>query len=199
MYRYLIISFAGLVVTGCVSNIPSATGTPTKSVEPQVELKSAESSEKVQDDAIRISTRFDATSLLISQSEHAIEQMESADAIKLIERALRLEPKNSGLWIKLAAANLMEGNLSLAAQQTNKALALSTNSGLRNLELTISAHWKKAITLIEGAENFELSDANLSIFEYSSYAYLSTKIFSLMSNSGIGVGQTSTNTRKARI
>ena len=164
MYRYLIISFAGLVITGCVSNIPSATGTPTKSVEPQVELKSAESSEKVQDDATGISTRFDATSLLISQSEHAIEQMESADAIKLIERALRLEPKNSGLWIKLAAANLMEGNLSLAAQQTNKALALSANSGLRNLELTISAHWKKAITLIEGADNFELSDAIRNYF-----------------------------------
>ena len=72
MYRYLIISFAGLVITGCVSNIPSATGTPTKSVEPRVELKSAESSEKVQDDAIRISTRFDATSLLISQSEHEL-------------------------------------------------------------------------------------------------------------------------------
>ena len=164
MYRCLIIFFAGLVVTGCVSNIPSATGTQTKSVEPQVDLKSAESSEMVQEDAIRISTRFDATSLLISQSENAIEQMESADAIKLIERALRLEPKNSGLWIKLAAANLMEGNLSLAAQQTNKALALSTNSGLRNLELTISAHWKKAITLIEGADNFELSDAIRNYF-----------------------------------
>ena len=98
------------------------------------------------------------------RSEHAIEQMESADAIKLIERALRLEPKNSGLWIKLAAANLMEGNLSLSAQQTNKALALSANSGLRNLELTISAHWKKAITLIEGADNFELSDAIRNYF-----------------------------------
>ena len=164
MYRFLIIFFVGLVLTGCVSNIPLATGTQTKSVEPQVELKTAESSEMVQEDAIRISTRFDATSLLISQSENAIEQMESAHAIKLIERALRLEPKNSGLWIKLAAANLMEGNLSLAAQQTNKALALSTNSGLRNLELTISAHWKKAITLIEGADNFELSDAIRNYF-----------------------------------
>ena len=159
MYRCLIIFFVGLVLTGCVSNIPPATGTQTKSVQPQVELKTGESPELVQEDATRISTRFDATSLLISQSENAIEQMESADAIKLIERALRLEPKNSGLWIKLAAANLMEGNLSLAAQQTNKALALSANSGLRNLELTISAHWKKAITLIEGADNFELSDA----------------------------------------
>ena len=164
MYRFLIIFFVGLVVTGCVSNMPPATGTHTKSVEPQVELKTVESSEMVQEDATRISTRFDATSLLISQSENAIEQMESADAIKLIERALRLEPKNSGLWIKLAAANLMEGNLSLAAQQTNKALALSTNSGLRNLELTISAHWKKAITLIEGAEDFELSNAIRNYF-----------------------------------
>ena len=90
--------------------------------------------------------------------------MESANAIKLIERALRLEPKNSGLWIKLAAANLMEGNLSLAAQQTNKALTLSTNSSLSDLELTISAHWQKAITLIEGAENFELSDAIRNYF-----------------------------------
>ena len=164
MYRCVIIFFVGLVATGCVSNVPPVTGTPTKSVEAQVELKSAEASEKIQEDATRISTRFDATSLLISQSENAIEQMESADAIKLIERALRLEPKNSGLWIKLAAANLMEGNLSLAAQQTNKALALSTNSGLRNLELTISAHWKKAITLIEGAEDFELSDAIRNYF-----------------------------------
>ena len=164
MYRCSIIVFVGLVVTGCVSNVPPATGTPTKSVETQVELKSAEASEMIRKDATRISTRFDATSLLISQSENAIEQMESANAIKLIERALRLEPKNSGLWIKLAAANLMEGNLSLAAQQTNKALALSTNSGLRNLELTISAHWKKAITLIEGADNFELSDAIRNYF-----------------------------------
>jgi Tfp pilus assembly protein PilF len=164
MYRCLIIFFVGLVVTGCVSNVPPATGTPTKSVEPQVELKSAEASQMIREEVTRISTRFDATSLLISQSENAIEQMESADAIKLIERALRLEPKNSGLWIKLAAANLMEGNLSLAAQQTNKALALSTNSGLRNLELTISAHWKKAITLIEGADNFELSDAIRNYF-----------------------------------
>ena len=164
MYRCLILFFLGLVVTGCVSNIPPATRTQTKSVEPRIELKSAESSEMVQEDATRISTRFDATSLLISQSENAIEQMESADAIKLIERALRIEPKNSGLWIKLAAANLMEGNLSLAAQQTNKALALSTNLGLRNLELTISAHWKKAITLIEGAEDFELSNAIRNYF-----------------------------------
>ena len=47
MYRCLIFFFVGLIVTGCVSNIPPATGTPSKSVEPQVELKSAESGEMV--------------------------------------------------------------------------------------------------------------------------------------------------------
>ena len=164
MHRCLLIFLMGLVGTGCVSNIPPVTRTPSNTVEPQVEIKTSTPGEIVRGDTIGISTRYDATSSLISQSELAIEQMESANAIKLIERALRLEPKNSGLWIKLAAANLMEGNLSLAAQQTNKALALSTNSSLSDLELTISAHWQKAITLIESAENYELSDAIRNYF-----------------------------------
>ena len=49
------------------------------------------------------------------------------DAIALLERAIRIEPRNPKLWISLSAAHLKTSNTKAAEQHAQKAIALSAH------------------------------------------------------------------------
>jgi len=49
------------------------------------------------------------------------------DAIALLERAIRIEPRNPKLWISLSAAHLKRGHTKAAEQHAQKAIALSAH------------------------------------------------------------------------
>ncbi len=49
------------------------------------------------------------------------------DAIALLERAIRIEPRNPKLWISLSAVHLKRSNTKAAEQHAQKAIALSAH------------------------------------------------------------------------
>ena len=73
-----------------------------------------------------------ATLALLDQADEASARSDHQIAIAYLERAVRIEPRNADLWIRLSAAHLHQGNLSAASQHVRKAIALAgTDSQLQ--------------------------------------------------------------------
>ncbi len=73
----------------------------------------------------RPKTKTSATFALLSAADEALAVGESRQAILLMERAVRIEPRNFELWIRLSRAHLASGNLASATQHARKAIALA--------------------------------------------------------------------------
>ena len=69
-----------------------------------------------------------ATSQLLAQATAAEEDNNHTNARTYLERAIRLEPRNSELWTALAKSHLHSGNLVSANQHVRKAIALAGNN-----------------------------------------------------------------------
>jgi predicted Zn-dependent protease len=76
-----------------------------------------------------------ATRSLLAAAETATEANNHSTAISYLERAVRLDPRNPQLWLRLSQAHLADGNLPAATQHARKALAL----GSRDPAITRSA------------------------------------------------------------
>ena len=71
----------------------------------------------------------DATTTLIAASEQARKAGDHGLAISHIERAIRIDPNNSGLWSELALAYLGKGDSGRARGYASKALQLAGKRG----------------------------------------------------------------------
>ena len=70
-------------------------------------------------------TNTDATFALLSAADTALNAAQPKRAILLLERAVRIEPRNFELWIRLSRAHLATDNLNAAMQHARKAIALA--------------------------------------------------------------------------
>ncbi|MGB0997276.1 MAG: tetratricopeptide repeat protein [Pseudomonadales bacterium] len=70
-------------------------------------------------------TKTSATFALLSAADEALAGNQPKQAIVLMERAVRIEPRNFELWIRLSRAHLASGNLAPATQHARKAIALA--------------------------------------------------------------------------
>ncbi len=79
--------------------------------------------------------------LLLRQADSELAANNPAAAVATLERALRLEPRNSVLWYRLGEAQLRRGSPGQAEQAALKAERLATDNSLRrqSLELIASA------------------------------------------------------------
>ncbi|MEC8696244.1 MAG: tetratricopeptide repeat protein, partial [Pseudomonadota bacterium] len=59
-------------------------------------------------------TKTSATFALLSAADEALAGKQPEQAILLMERAVRIEPRNFELWIRLSRAHLASGNLAPA-------------------------------------------------------------------------------------
>lgn len=66
-----------------------------------------------------------ATRALLAQADAASNNADHEAAVLYLERAIRLEPRSTELWTKLARAHLADGNLDAARQHARKAIALA--------------------------------------------------------------------------
>ena len=66
----------------------------------------------------------EVTRVLLARADAA---GDTDDAIALLERAIRIEPRNPKLWISLSAAHLKNKNTKAAEQHAQKAIALSAH------------------------------------------------------------------------
>ena len=70
-------------------------------------------------------TNIDATFALLSEADNALGAAQPKRAILLLERAVRIEPRNFELWIRLSRAHLATDNINAAIQHARKAIALA--------------------------------------------------------------------------
>ena len=70
-------------------------------------------------------TNTDATFALLSEADNALNAAQPKRAILLLERAVRIEPRNFELWIRLSRAHLATDNMNAAVQHARKAIALA--------------------------------------------------------------------------
>ncbi len=71
-----------------------------------------------------------ATATLLAAADKASEARDHTAAITYLERAVRLEPRNADLWIKLSRSHLDDENYPAAIQHARKAIALASDNPL---------------------------------------------------------------------
>ncbi len=123
---YQAFAFALLFIAGCASR-PPVYDVPV--VEPE-----APDSVAVPELQPEVETRTPqrdnpATVTLLAASAEAAQAGNHQLAISHIERAIRLEPKNSALWSELSLAYLADGRSQRARQYAQKAIALAGDRG----------------------------------------------------------------------
>ena len=66
-----------------------------------------------------------ATVALLRQSQRAHESGDEVEAVAYVERAIRLNPRQADLWLRLAKLHLAQADLEAAIQYANKTISLA--------------------------------------------------------------------------
>ena len=69
--------------------------------------------------------RSSAAQTLLARANTALRDDAPATAIVLLERAVRIEPREAQLWMRLSKAHLDKGETQIALQHARKAIALA--------------------------------------------------------------------------
>ncbi len=72
-----------------------------------------------------------AAKLLLAQADTAITRQAPDQAIVLLERAIRIDPREALLWMRLSRAHLMQGHTTAASQHARKAIALAGSDSVK--------------------------------------------------------------------
>ena len=120
-----------LFASGCNSVTPIQTTQPPveeNSVEPVSPEVTAEEAEP-EIDAPEINSKNAASNsaalLLLAKSETLRKKGQRPQAIGLVERAIRLEPRNGDLWVQLGRLNFEGGEMARAEQYARRGIALA--------------------------------------------------------------------------
>ncbi len=89
-----------------------------------------------------------ATNTLLAAATKASQNNDHNNAVVYLERAIRIDPRNAALWLRLSATHLANHDLAAANQHARKAIALAgSTTGSKtgsNSELTRSAWFQMA-------------------------------------------------------
>ena len=96
-------------------------------------------------------TQISATFALLSQADSALNAEQPKRAILLLERAVRIEPRNFELWIRLSRAHLATHNLVAAKQHARKAIALADANASSAIEGARAKAWLQYAEVLEYA------------------------------------------------
>ncbi len=91
-----------------------------------------------------------AESSLINSANSSTQEQDYSKAIVVLERAIRLSPREASLWIRLSDGYLKQDNLRLAEQYARKAINLS-----RNNTKVLRAAWLQLAHVLEKLGNLK--------------------------------------------
>ena len=120
-----------LFASGCNSVTPVQTTQPPvedTSVEPPSTEVIAEEAKPESDDSDTRGNNGASNSaalLLLAKSETLRARGQRPQAIGLVERAIRLEPRNGDLWVQLGRLNFEDGEMARAEQYARRGIALA--------------------------------------------------------------------------
>ena len=117
IYRSICLSVC-LYLTACASSpqTPAPTRTPPSAAAPTPQSQVVKPATP--------KTKSSATFALLINADEALDAEQPEQATLLLERAVRIEPRNFELWIRLSRAHLATNNLVAATQHARKAIAL---------------------------------------------------------------------------
>ena len=98
-------------------------------------------------------TKTSATFALLSSADEALASKQPEQAILLMERAVRIEPRNFELWIRLSRAHLASGNLAPAIQHARKAIALAEISSSESSRANQAKAWLQYAKVLDAQGN----------------------------------------------
>ncbi|MEC8807573.1 MAG: tetratricopeptide repeat protein [Pseudomonadota bacterium] len=98
-------------------------------------------------------TKTSATFALLSAADEALAGKQPEQAILLMERAVRIEPRNFELWIRLSRAHLASGNLAPAIQHARKAIALAEISSSESFRANQAKAWLQYAKVLDAQGN----------------------------------------------
>ncbi|MEC7994478.1 MAG: tetratricopeptide repeat protein [Pseudomonadota bacterium] len=98
-------------------------------------------------------TKTSATFALLSAADEALAGKQPEQAILLMERAVRIEPRNFELWIRLSRAHLASGNLAPAIQHARKAIALAEISSNESSRANQAKAWLQYAKVLDAQGN----------------------------------------------
>ena len=97
----------------------------------------------------RPKTRTSATFALLRDADSALAAAQPKQAILLLERAVRIEPRNFELWIRLSRAHLASNNLTAATQHARKAIALADTAVDVSSQVAEAKAWLQYAQVLE--------------------------------------------------
>ena len=77
------------------------------------------------EDTARTPVTDSATVALLNQSQRAHQSGNGVEAVALVERAIRLSPRQADLWLRLAKLHLQQQDSEAAIQYANKTISLA--------------------------------------------------------------------------
>lgn len=134
-FRGVALFVIGLAIAGCASAptlpppIEDASEPPPATIDAPVPLPEADQPEPVNQ----------ATLALRDRSAVAARDGDSRQAVALLERAIRIEPRNAALWSDLARVQVNAGDIGRAEQSARKAIALASASTRPRLDVERTA------------------------------------------------------------
>ena len=102
-----------------------------------------------------------AESSLLTTANNSTREKNYSQAIVVLERAIRLSPRDPDLWIRLSDGYLKQERLNLAEQYARKAIRLARG----NIELQRSA-WLQLATVLEKMGNRKEADRLRKKYRY---------------------------------
>jgi len=134
MKKLLVIVFISLTVSACVS-----TSTPVSTVtvsgdgltlkkDSSLESYSINNRQEITEEPLSSERSVPpVVSSLLRKSDEAVEQGEWSKAEVLLQRAMRIAPKNAVLWNKMAGVKLQQGKFTQAVQFAKKSNSVSSD------------------------------------------------------------------------
>ncbi len=142
-------------LVGCssVGVTPPTTSSPPAEIPPEESIGPAVPSSQDPAPSTTDTASNSAALLLLAQSDDLRTDGKHPQAIALVERAIRLEPRNGTLWVQLGRLNFEQGEFAQAEQYARRGIALAgTKPAAKRDGWLLLADISDARGDIEGAE-----------------------------------------------
>lgn len=127
--HFPVLSILILMLGACATGGPSTSDTAPVSRVPVEDISPPDAPSTTAQDPSQDSTHdaraAGAAASLLAAAQTAAAEDDTASAVVLLERAIRLDPRNGELWVALADVHLQAGRMQTAAQHVRKAIALA--------------------------------------------------------------------------
>lgn len=125
-----------ILLSGCVSNQgPPVKDSGASSGQSKTSDQDTRADTRTKPSTVKVTPtppKNSAAKILLAQADNALKENAPNQAIVLLERAIRIDPREALLWIRLSRAHLAQGQSATASQHARKAIALAGSDNVKS-------------------------------------------------------------------